>query len=477
MAINYGEMQVKLTPRGTITGTATTKGVMRGSIGVSGPPSDDYEALIKKPQINGVTLIGNKSNADLGIPTELADLTDDETHRTVTDEDIETWNGKSDFSGSYNDLTDVPDDLVEDGDYVHTDNNYTDTEKSKLEGIESGAEANVQSDWNEADNTKDDFIKNKPSIPTALKDLSDDSTHRLVTDSNISAWNAKSDFSGSYNDLTDKPTIPDELKDLQDDTTLRLVTDTEKTTWSNKSDFSGSYNDLTNKPTIPDAQIQSDWEQSDNSKKDYIKNKPTIPAAQIQSDWNEADNTKADYIKNKPQNLVSDADYVHTDNNFSDTEKSKLGGIAAGAEVNVQSDWNEADSSDDAYIKNKPTIPAAQVNSDWNANSGVAEILNKPDLTDYIQKSETAGLVKNDGTIDTNSYALTSQIPDVSILGNTDISGVADGTVTGAIDAFANTILGSFDYNAAQGKLYYEAALGSPYTFSIQNGVLIVNKS
>lgn len=29
---------------------------------------------------------------------------------------------------------------------------------------------------------------------------------------------------------------------------------------------------------------------------------------------------------------------------------------------------------------NKPTIPAAQVNSDWNASSGVAEILNKPNL-------------------------------------------------------------------------------------------------
>lgn len=387
MAINYGEMKVKVTPRG----------VMSGRIGVSGPPSDDYENLIKKPQINGVTLIGDKSNADLGIPTELADLTDDETHRTVTDEDIETWNAKSDFSGSYNDLTDVPDDLVEDGDYVHTDNNYTNSEKSKLEGIESGAEANVQSDWNEADNTKDDFIKNKPSIPTALKDLRDDSTHRLVTDSNISTWNAKSDFSGAYNDLTNKPTIPDELKDLQDDITHRLVTDTEKTTWNNKSDFSGSYNDLTNKPTIPDAQIQSDWEQSDNSKKDYIKN--------------------------------------------------------------------------------KPTIPAAQVNSDWNANSGVAEILNKPDLTAYIEKSETAGLMKNDGTVDTNNYALTSQIPDVSILGNTDISGVADGTVTGAIDALANTVIGSFDYNATNGNLYFEAFIGSPYTFSIQNGVLIANRS
>lgn len=57
--------------------------------------------------------------------------------------------------------------------------------------------------------------------------------------------------SGSYNDLSNKPTIPDELSDLSDDATHRLVTDTEKSTWNAKSNFSGSYNDLTNKPTIP----------------------------------------------------------------------------------------------------------------------------------------------------------------------------------------------------------------------------------
>lgn len=45
-------------------------------------------------------------------------------------------------------------------------------------------------------------------IPTALSDLTEDSTHRTVTDTEKSTWNAKSNFSGSYNDLTDKPTIP-----------------------------------------------------------------------------------------------------------------------------------------------------------------------------------------------------------------------------------------------------------------------------
>lgn len=43
-------------------------------------------------------------------------------------------------------------------------------------------------------------------------------------------------FSGDYNDLTNKPTIPDELADLSDDSTHRVVTDTEKTTWSGKQD-------------------------------------------------------------------------------------------------------------------------------------------------------------------------------------------------------------------------------------------------
>ena len=47
----------------------------------------------------------------------------------------------------------------------------------------------------------------------------------------------------------------------------------------------------------------------------------------------------------------------------------------------VQADWNESDTSASDYIKNKPTIPSAQVNSDWNSSSGVSEILNKPDLT------------------------------------------------------------------------------------------------
>lgn len=46
-------------------------------------------------------------------------------------------------------------------------------------------------------------------------------------------------------------------------------------------------------------------------------------------------------------------------------------------------------------LTNKPTIPSAQVNSDWNASSGVAEILNKPTIPTVNDSTIT---IQQDGT-------------------------------------------------------------------------------
>lgn len=55
----------------------------------------------------------------------------------------------------------------------------------------------------------------------------------------------------------------------------------------------------------------------------------------------------------------------------------------------------------------KPTIPAAQVNSDWNATSGVAQILHKPDIGSVI-----AGEFLTDAIPDsTNVNIMTLTIP------------------------------------------------------------------
>ena len=77
-------------------------------------------------------------------------------------------------------------------------------------------------------------------------------------------------------------------------------------------------------------QIQTDWDEADNTNPSFIKNKPTIPAAQQQTDWNASSGITA--IAHKPT-------------------------IPA---AQIQSDWNQANNSLPDFIKNKPTIPNPQ---------------------------------------------------------------------------------------------------------------------
>lgn len=82
--------------------------------------------------------------------------------------------------------------------------------------------------------------------------------------------------------------------------------------------------------------------------------------------------------------------------------------ISTTAEANVQADWNETSSSSDAYIKNKPTIPAAQVNSDWDAVSGVAQILNKPTLGTAAAKDFTTSVTSGSSDLVTSGAVWTA---------------------------------------------------------------------
>lgn len=64
---------------------------------------------------------------------------------------------------------------------------------------------------------------------------------------------------------------------------------------------------------------------------------------------------------------------TQSDVNFTSTLNTKLSGIATGAEVNVNADWNS--SSGDSQILNKPTIPTisdAAYGSGWNGDTGAA---------------------------------------------------------------------------------------------------------
>ena len=94
-------------------------------------------------------------------------------------------------------------------------NAFTDTEQSKLAGIASGAEVNVNADWNS--NSGDSEILNKPSLVTGINDLSDVDTTG-VADNKILKYQASSSKfviaddtgggggSSTFTGLTDSPT-------------------------------------------------------------------------------------------------------------------------------------------------------------------------------------------------------------------------------------------------------------------------------
>lgn len=124
---------------------------------------------------------------------------------------------------------------------------------------------------------------------------------------------------------------------------------------------------------------------------------------------------------------------------------TKLEGIEEGAQVNVQSDWNESAANSDAFIKNKPNLapvatsgsyndltdkPSApeipdQVNADWNATSGVAQILNKPNLATVAtsgQYNDLEGKPAIPPAVTLPGVNVVDSFPD-------SVSGVQDGTV------------------------------------------------
>ena len=65
------------------------------------------------------------------------------------------------------------------------------------------------------------------------------------------------------------------------------------------------------------------------------------------------------------------------------SDKQKLDGIATGAEVNVQSNWNETDSSKDDYIQNKPTADVT-----LTVSGGFADAKTVGDIFENIKSGE-----------------------------------------------------------------------------------------
>lgn len=135
------------------------------------------------------------------------------------------------------------------------------------------------------------------------------------------------------------------------------------------------------------------------------------------------------YTKTEADDLLDDkVDKVNgkglSAEDYTTAEKTKLANIEAGAEVNVQSDWNQSDSTADDFIKNKPTLrqPASDgtsgqyLKSNGSGNAPSWETMDSAP-TESSTKAVTSGGVKT---------ALDGKQASISITTKTDDAGDND---------------------------------------------------
>lgn len=182
-------------------------------------------------------------------------------------------------------------------------------------------------------------------------------------------------------------------------------------------------------------------------------------APQVQSDWNQTDTSSVDYIKNKPEEyglLAGDnISITASGNNFviSSTASAATGiDYQAGYGIDITGDTISVVSS---------IIPDAQINSDWTATSGKAEILNKPNESEliagagvsitasgsnYIISAVVTGTPVLSGYVteaelQTVSGNIVNQIPDVSNLASKSEVNAVSGTLQTEIVAISGAMV------------------------------------
>ena len=246
------------------------------------------------------------------IPSKLEEMIPNDSHMTVSKTEKEKWDAKSEFSGNYSDLKGIPKikELTDDLKKKYDAATELATENKKILATKlnnCGFESDKYLKTNE---TGEIIAGEKPSytydevgalsknthIPSTLSEMISDENHRIVTDKEKASWNAKSNFSGSYNDLTDIPEIKqltDELKKKYDDASnLSKTNEFNITKKLNKSGYT------------PDK-----WLQTDNSGNIIIGEKPTYTATEIGAATSDHNHDSA-YASKKTEHIHENKDVL-----------------------------------------------------------------------------------------------------------------------------------------------------------------------
>lgn len=105
-------------------------------------------------------------------------------------------------------------------------------------------------------------------------------------------------------------------------------------------------------------QVQSDWNEQDDESKAFIKNKPDLTQYATKNELREVESE----IPTLPDHIVTDEHYVHTDNNYTTEEKTKLAGLENYDDTNVLNLIEQTNQNFANYYTKQQTYSQSEVN-------------------------------------------------------------------------------------------------------------------
>lgn len=324
----------RLIPRSCSVGGDTGCGSVKvttvkltGDISVPAVGTGDYESMTNKPRINGVELVGDKSLEELGIPI-------------------------------------LPDNIVTDADYTHTDNNLTDALLEKLDGLsnydDTALREALTSEIIRAKEVEGDL---DTAIRKVASDLSTFITGDPDADNIINRWQEVVEF---LSGMTEDKDMAGVLLDLKKQILAEVTSILSGYYTSGQIDdrfvekIKGkglSTNDLTDELLSKInglSNYDDEWVRSEiaSIKADIdtllgdgasdaidtfheielflqgITDKETLTGLlnDLRAEITALIPTKTSQLTND-DHIVKDANYVHTDNNYTDEDKGKLDGL------------------------------------------------------------------------------------------------------------------------------------------------------
>ena len=355
------------------------------------------------------------------VSTEDYSVIEDVNRDTYTKQEIDTMISNIESGGS--DLTNYYTKSQADSKFVEavsgkqlSTNDYTTAEKNKLSEIESGAQANVQADWSVTNSSSDAYIKNKPTIPTvgegeltikvngtvierfgANQGDDDEIDISIPTESTVSGWGftkntgtitgiTMNGASKGTSGVVDLGTVVTDISGKADKSaaigslSLTLDSTNYKITLSGTK-VDGTTFTVSDVIDLPLESVVVNGSYDDTTKKVVLtlKNGNTVDfsiadlIAGLQSEITSTNKLSADLIADGTTNKVVTATEKSTWNGkqdaISDLATIRSNASAGAAKVsNVQSDWNATTGA--AVILNKPSIPAAANNATITIQKG-----------------------------------------------------------------------------------------------------------